>query len=108
MNKRHWSHYDWLEEHFPDFAEKAGSGIGWRGNVIAAHGDKVYQYKDIWAAANIPFAHGAAIYLLTYIHPFTNEVRDTTKGFIPPQQWVIDNYNHFKQFLTTDDLEKIS
>ena len=108
MNKRHWSHYDWLEEHFSDFVNKVGSDIGWCGGLVGTHGDKGYQYKDSWKSANIPFSHGMAIYLLTYLPPFSKEVRNTDNGFVQPHLWVIENYNRFKPFLSTEDLEKVA
>ena len=107
MNKRYWSHYDWLEEHFYDFVNNIGSDISWCGGLIGTHGDNGYQYKDEWSAAGIPFVHAMAIYLIIYLPPYTKEVRNTDSGFVQPHVWVIENYPRFKNFLSTEDLEKV-
>lgn len=107
MNKRRWSHYDWLNEHFEEFLEALGGDWRTCGGIISAHGDKCYSYRDIWYAAGIPFSHGVAIYLLSYIAPWYKEVRDTDNGWVDPFQWVIDSYPKFKKYLTTLDLNKV-
>ena len=101
MNKRYWTYYDWLEEHFYDFLQNIGIMPKWWINIIKTHGNEGYQYKDFWDKANIPFPHAMALYLLTYIPPYTNE--DFADSYI----WVINNYPKFKNLLTIDDLEKI-
>jgi len=107
MNKRNWSHYNWLDEHLPDFLEKIGNAAANAPWLIRAHGDKCYSNKGVWRKAGIPFSHGVSLYLLTYLSPWQDEVRQTKKGFIKPYLWVIENYEKFKPFLTTEDLEKV-
>lgn len=92
------NHYRWLEENFQTFLN--GLNItNINNNIIASHGDRCYNYKDIWEKHNIPFNHGVALYLLTYIYPYGNEVRYTKTGFIKPYKWVINNYSRFKRYL---------
>lgn len=77
-------------------------GLEWEYNrgIIVAHGDKCYGYRDIWNAEGIPFAHGVAMYLLTYCYPFDHEVRQTEeRGWVDPYKWVIENYPRYKDLL---------
>jgi hypothetical protein len=78
-----------------------GQGDKWDINagIIVAHGDKCYSYQDIWDKYGIPFEHGVAVYLLTYMRPWGLESRDTEDGWKPPHEWVIENYDRFKEFL---------
>lgn len=97
------SHYDWLEENLPRFLaclnvdfDKTCPGI------IGAHGDKGYGYKHLWSEHNIPFEHGMAILMLTYLNPWGREIEDEYRinsNFINPGKWVVDNYDNFKEYL---------
>lgn len=93
------NHYQWLEEHFLPFYQKvceANNVIPQpdvNEGIITAHGDKCYQYKKEWEAQGIHFFHGAACHLLTYLLPWSSEVREQPNGFVKPAQWVIDNYD---------------
>ena len=91
------SHYAWLELHLKSFYEKLG--IRYSSGVIAADGDKCYDYEDDWKEAGIPFPHGVAIYILSKEKPYCNEVRDTKNGWVNVYKWVIAKYPEFKQFL---------
>jgi hypothetical protein len=94
------SHYDWLEEHLEPFLEAVGVHPNHGNNgLIGAHGDKCYGYKHLWEEAGIPFEHGVAIFLLSYVRPYGLEVRDTPDGFVKVDQWVVDNYDRFKEHL---------
>lgn len=89
------SHYDWLEKHFNSFYKNVtGKDYDVRG-MIVAHGDKCYSHRDTFEKSGIPFERGVAIYLLTYINPFSKEVRETENGWIDPFVWIINNYNRF-------------
>jgi len=107
MNQRKWCHYDWLDANLQDFLEKLGRATQDAYWLIHAHGDKCYSNKAVWKKAGVPFSHGVAIYLLTYLSPWQDEVRQTKKGFVKPYIWVMENYERFKPFLTTEDLEKV-
>lgn len=100
------SHYDWLEENLMAFLmavvnhpDKANKGM------IVAHGDKCYSAAEECRKRGVPFVHFVAIYLLTYISPFSSESRETihtaTKEseWVPPYKWVLDNYERFKPYL---------
>jgi hypothetical protein len=77
---------------------------------IVAHGDKCYSYRSEWESKGIPFEHGVAIYLLTYLRPYSKEVRETSNGWVAPKDWVIANYhkfvNHLPVELDNDGLNK--
>ena len=96
------SHYNWLDENFQKFfdninvnKEEQELNCG----IISAHGDKCYSYRDRWKINGIPFEHGVALYLLTYINPWSNEVRMEPGWWVDPWRWVIDNYKLFKKYL---------
>ena len=63
--------------------------------IISAHGDKCYLYRDRWEKNGIEFHKGVALYLLTYISPFSKESRETADGWVDPAKWVEDNYERF-------------
>jgi hypothetical protein len=98
-------HYKWLEKHIAKIQESLTLDKGTiNSGVITAHGNKCEKYKDEWAKESIPFPHGAAMYLLTYFQPWRDLVRDTRSGFVPPVEWVINNYPSMKKFLPAIDL----
>lgn len=94
------SHYNWLDANLKQFFANVGIDME-RGNggIISAHGDKGYSYQSQWEAAGIPFPHGMAIFLLSYIPPFANEVRETANGWVPVHKWVLDNYREGHAFV---------
>jgi hypothetical protein len=94
-----YSHYDYLEEHLFSFLEAVGVDTEWCRGIISAHGDKAYGYKSKWEKAGIPFPQGVAIYLLTYVRPYGQEVRKPDGGWVDASQWVVDNYDRFKEHL---------
>lgn len=89
------NHYKWLEMNLEAFTKSLGFPHDLRPSIIA-HGDKCYSYKHKWESNGIPFAHGVAIYLLTYWRPYSMEVRETSTGWVPVDQWIVDNYHRFK------------
>ena len=96
------NHYTYLEEHLPAFWQALGlRNAQWLtpGSILSAHGDKAYCYRRKWEQAGISFNHGVAIYLLTYIQPYSQEVRETANGWVDVADWVVANYNRFKSFL---------
>jgi hypothetical protein len=92
------SHYKYLDIAFPMFLKNIGHGDKWEWNcgIVTAHGDKGYSYRNDWEERNIPFHEGMVLYLLTYMNPWANEARNTNHGFIDPKEWVINNYDRFK------------
>lgn len=99
------SHYDWLEKHMNAFMSAVG--LEGRDPGIVAHGDKCSCYQDKWRINGIPFSHGVAIYLISYWRPYSEEVRGTGTGWVAPDDWVVNNYERFKPYLTHEDLEKL-
>ena len=91
------NHYQWLENNFLTFAQSLGVQ-GFEGD-ITAHGDKCYSYKETWKKAGIPFAHGVAIYLLSFYQPYSKQVRQTQNGWVQPDQWVKEKYFAFRPHL---------
>lgn len=101
------SHYYWLGDlgNLDKFYENLGTDI--RHGNLTAHGDKGSCYEGKWARAGIHYFHGMAILLSSYdIH--RNEVRDTKDGWVDPCQWVIDNYDRFKEYLPPIPPESIN
>lgn len=93
------SYYDWLDENLETFFENVGIHIDYHGGLIAAHGDKCHCYRNDWEKAGIPFEHGVAIYLLTSVNPYADQVHETEEGWVDVKQWVMDNYPKFKPHL---------
>jgi len=97
------NHYDFMDLYLPKFFGDVKVDGGWECNcgIISSHGDKFYGYKYKWEEAGIHFFHGCMIMMLTYCSPYGNETRDRVPGirWVDPSQWVIDNYNRFKEFL---------
>lgn len=94
------NHYDWLDRHFGNFLKSIGienpdEYIG----LINAHGDKCYGQEFACDELNILFEHYAAIYLVTYLQPFSRLVRDTENGFVAPHKWIFENYENFECYL---------
>lgn len=100
------SHYDWLQENLGQFIKAMCLENRMSLGIISAHGDKCYQYRDTWNKAGVPFEHGVALYFLTYLRPWSEEVRDTNTGWVKPDVWVIDNYPKFKDKLPPPDPPK--
>lgn len=113
------THYDWLDANLVPFlaslfdsnantVKTAADAESYRG-MISAHGDKCSQYRTMWHANGIPFPHGAAVYILSYIPPWSNTCRQVGVGnFVHPDQWVVDNYPFVKQHLppVTEEYEQ--
>lgn len=85
--------FHWLALHFETFAQRAGVEIVPAG-MIDAHSAKSLQYEEEWAENGIPFAHGIAVHFLTYLWPYSDEVRETANGWVDPCDWVVHNYHH--------------
>lgn len=87
------NHYEWLKKHLPTVFRRLN--LYYPVGIITAHGDKASGFEQKWAEAGIHFYHGVAIYLLSYIRPYNLEVRETDKGWIAPDDWVIANKERF-------------
>ena len=98
--KKYKSHYHWLEENLPVFLERLN--IDFNSicpGIISAHGDKGYSYRNVWNKHGIPFEHGMAIYLLSYLSPFSETVRDTKTGWVVPCLWVLEKHSELAHLL---------
>jgi hypothetical protein len=110
------NHYDYLDKYFKTFFMLAMENTktiytnleGAQAGLISAHGDKCYSYKNFWEQKGISFYHGTAIYLMTYVNPFSETVRQTRSylpegghidSWVAPDEWVVANYEKFKPFL---------
>jgi len=99
------NHYKWLEKNFPDFVEKllgGDAGMCCKG-YIGAHGDKCYGFRQQLEDAGIPFPHGVAIYLLSHMHPYSKEVRQTPEGWVDVGDWIVKNKDRFIGLLNPID-----
>jgi hypothetical protein len=86
------NHYPYLEAHLPTVLKTLGQEVS-AISMITGDGDKCYGYSDMWERRGIPFPHGAAIYLLSYLSPYNKECRQTQTGWVPVQDWVANNYH---------------
>lgn len=86
------SHYDYIDIYGKQFSDELG--IDNITHMSVAHGDKAYGYKSDWLKAGISFPKGVLLYLLTYQHPYSRQVRETDKGWVDVGEWVITTYNH--------------
>ena len=96
------SHYDWLDENLTTFLQNLGMSkdeAEWNRGLISAHGDKCYTYREQWQKAGLAFEHGVAIYLLTYLQPWSKEIRETENGWVAPVDWVMENKDRFLKYL---------
>jgi hypothetical protein len=96
------NHYDYLDKNFFDFLRKLGlSEDTIEGNcgIVRAHGDKGYGYRYFWEEKGIPFHKGMALYLLSYIRPFSKTCRETEKGWVDPGKWVVKKANELMYLL---------
>ena len=93
------NHYDWLEEHLETIFNNLNLDYSHHCGIIRCHGDKAYLYRQKWERHSIHFFHGIAIYLLSYVYPYSNECRNTKEGWIPVDNWVVNNYERFKKHL---------
>lgn len=92
------NHYEWLSNNINKiFNRILDDELDYKG-LISAHGDKCYQYRDLWKKSGVPFNHGVALYLLTYVYPYSLETRDTFNGWVQPEYWVIENYQRFLHY----------
>lgn len=101
------NHYEYLDAHIATFLLRLTKQTLmelWCSGIVGAHGDKCYQYKDGWEKRGISFERGALLYLLTYVPPYSKEVREVIKwngshydkSWVDPYTWVIENYKRFE------------
>ena len=94
-------YYTWLHANLPIFFGRLKINNIPAASIIAAHESKCHQYEDKWNS--IPFPHGAMIFLLTFIPPFSDEVNmvkdEKSGGWIDSGDWVMKNYARFQEFL---------
>lgn len=95
------SHYDWLDKHFPDICKKLGLNFNNFPGIVSCHGDKcstdmLYSQEK----HNIHPYHWVAMYLLSYVAPYSKECRIMKDGkWYGPKQWILDNKDKFLPFL---------
>jgi len=106
MNKEYKrvNHYKYLDKYFFVFLKNMGYDLGnFHGGIVGAHGDKCCGYKSQWEKAGIAFPHGVAMYLLSYLSPWSDETRETKEGWVDVGEWVIKNKDRFLPFLPPID-----
>ncbi len=88
--RNHYKYLDYVWEDFHKAVFGKTASESFRGGMIGAHGDKVYGHCDEWEEKNIPFYHGALLFLLTYIE---SEMVGYKKS--QSSEFVIDKYQHY-------------
>ena len=91
--------FTWLERNFGTFIERLDIDRSFASGAIVCDGDKCGSFKYQWEEANIPFEKGVAMYLITKMSPYIDEVRDTKNGWVDPGTWVVDNYWRFEHLM---------
>lgn len=76
-----------------------GVDKSWATSLVTAHGDKCYSVESVFKLNGLTFSQGAAIYILTHVYPFSDEVRDTENGWVDPFEWIIRNKDRFLKYL---------
>lgn len=87
------SHYTYIEKYGEQFSQALGLPYSVN-ELTVAHGDKAYGYRHEWEGSGIPFAKGVMIFLLSYMHPWSKTVRETSDGWVDTCDWVIDLYKN--------------
>lgn len=93
------SHYDYIDKYFTEFVKHLPVSDYNKNHckgLIAADGDKCYSYKDAWEKKGVPFNRGCAIYLVSKMHPYSDQCRDTVNGWVPVEKWVVSVYLEMK------------
>jgi len=80
---------NFLDKHLANFFRSAGVEYN---ESILDKAKEGTQFKAKWRDAGVPYEHGVAIYLLTYVEPYSTEVRVTPQGWVAPEDWVVKNY----------------
>ena len=88
--KSNVNHYLFVEQYGKEFSDTLG--VENIAMLLPAHGDKIVQYRDSWIKEGLSFNKAAMVFLLSYIAPYSDTVRTTSKGFFPPKLWVIEKY----------------
>ena len=87
---------DYLVKYYPVFWRSITGEVIESKDVLSEclyHSDKAYQYFNEWELAGIHPFNGTMLYLLTYEHPWLNEVG------LYPSDWVINSYATFIKHL---------
>jgi hypothetical protein len=84
--------YEYIEQYGKQFSEDVA--VVNINHFSVAHADKCYGYRRLWEKNNVPFNKGVMIYLLSYLFPYSDTVRETVKGWVSPDSWVIDQYKN--------------
>lgn len=99
------NHYKFIEYVGPYIQEMLGLQFN-PNDLSVAHGDKCYGYRNVWEKAGVPFNHGALVYLLTYMAPYSQQVRQTDNGWVPVEDWVIDFYKKVQMLQYINEANK--
>ncbi len=94
--------YDWCEKHIWTFFDKIGADATYSRGIIGAHGDKVPS-RYHWEQRGIPFEHALAIFLASYLRPYSQEICWSRTNFDPSlpevEDWIVLKYPEWKQHL---------
>ena len=101
--KRPENHYDFADRVLPTLLEELNLNPDFGRGFSSAHGDKYYSLQDSIEAAGYTFNEGIIVALLSYISPYSTEVRDTSSGWVDPYKWILDNLERFKPLIDSAD-----
>lgn len=72
-------------------------------DLALARYHECFAWTNYFQANNIPFMHAILIYALTFTKPWSDGVRQTPTGFVPPEVWIRNNYYRFRTTLEEYD-----
>lgn len=95
------NYYIWLEKNLSTFLEKNGIDPLYDKGLIRVFGTRCQEYREFWKLRGIPFVHGLAIYMISKLSPYEEEVQHSHGQGITTYQWVYLNYDRFKDGLNS-------
>lgn len=85
----YFNHYKYIELHGEKFSQKLGLSEN-IASYLSAHGDKCHSLKMEAQERGLHPGKAAMVYLLTYITPYSQQVRNTENGWVSPYDWCLE------------------
>ena len=77
----HYEYIDIVGKRFSDIL-----GVRNIQELVSAHGDKCYAY--MYGKTDIEAGRIVCVFLLSYVKPYSETVRDTEHGWVDVQSWI--------------------